>query len=192
MAQVNSIYEEDAVKVAFAGEGGSGRGEPRAVSAVGSHGRGAHHRRLRHQEQGGGGGLRWDAESPAPTTQTNCWPEPLGRGGGLASTWSGCSVRIRLWPRLPHGCHRFLPIMPVSGASTVRQLIICSSLDPASAGQGSGRGDWGKGGLGGGVGGGSGLLRPVTLATNCWPDARWGWARMQKKGRHLRGSPRGG
>ena len=23
-----------------------------------------------------------------------------------ASTWSGCSVRIRLWPRLPHGFHR--------------------------------------------------------------------------------------
>ena len=25
---------------------------------------------------------------------------------GRASIWSGCSVRIRLWPCLPHGCHR--------------------------------------------------------------------------------------
>ena len=24
--------------------------------------------------------------------------------------WSGCIVRIRLWPRLPHGCHRLLSI----------------------------------------------------------------------------------
>ena len=28
----------------------------------------------------------------------------VGGGGGLK--WSGCNVRISLWPRLPHGCHR--------------------------------------------------------------------------------------
>ena len=28
------------------------------------------------------------------------------------STWSGCSIRIRLWPRPPHGCHRLLSIVP--------------------------------------------------------------------------------
>ena len=32
-----------------------------------------------------------------------------------ASTWSGCSVRIRLWPRPPHGCHHLLSMMPQRG-----------------------------------------------------------------------------
>ena len=51
-----------------------------------------------------------------------------------ASTWSGCSVRIGLWPRLPHGCHRPLSIMPVSGAST---LINCRTVDaPVTPGGG--------------------------------------------------------
>ena len=31
---------------------------------------------------------------------------------------SGCSVRIRLWPRLPHGGHRLLSFMPMYGASS--------------------------------------------------------------------------
>ena len=26
---------------------------------------------------------------------------------------SACNVRIRLWPRLPHGCHCLLSIMPM-------------------------------------------------------------------------------
>ena len=52
---------------------------------------------------------------PPPRTQT---PLPCGEASmgkmaqqpgclkWAASTWSGCSVRIRRWPRLPHGCHR--------------------------------------------------------------------------------------
>ena len=47
--------------------------------------------------------------------------------------WSGCNVRIRLWPRLPHGCHRLLSIMPMYGASAVRFVITSSTLVPASA-----------------------------------------------------------
>ena len=35
---------------------------------------------------------------------------------------------------LPRGCHCLLSIVPATGAPTVRQLIICSSLGPASAG----------------------------------------------------------
>ena len=31
--------------------------------------------------------------------------------------WSGCSVRIRLWPRLHHSCHRLLSIPPVYSAA---------------------------------------------------------------------------
>ena len=50
-----------------------------------------------------------------------------------ASIWSGCSVRIRLWPRLPRDCHRLLSIVPMSGASAERLASCCSSLDPASA-----------------------------------------------------------
>ena len=67
------------------------------------------------------------------------------RGGAWASTWSGCSAHIRLWPRLPHGCHQLLSILPVSGASTVRQLSICASLGPASAGCTSDPGSTGLG-----------------------------------------------
>ena len=26
--------------------------------------------------------------------------------------WSGCNGRIRLWLRLPHGCHRLLSFKP--------------------------------------------------------------------------------
>ena len=33
---------------------------------------------------------------------------PHLRGDGLK--WSGRSVRIGLWPRLPHACHRLLSI----------------------------------------------------------------------------------
>ena len=69
---------------------------------------------------------------PVRILTPNCVREPLGIRGG-ASTWSGCSVRIRLWPRLPHGCHCLLSFMPVCGASTVRQLIKSSSLDPILA-----------------------------------------------------------
>ena len=51
-----------------------------------------------------------------------------------ASIWSGCSVRIRLWPRLPRDCHRLLSILPSRGASVECPANWCSSLDPTSAG----------------------------------------------------------
>ena len=38
--------------------------------------------------------------------------------GGLY--WSGCNVRIRLWPRLPHGFHHPLSMVPMFGASAVQ------------------------------------------------------------------------
>ena len=57
---------------------------------------------------------------PCPSPQQpggDHWPHhpPCVR----ASIWSGCSVRIRLWPRLPHGCHRLRSIRPQLGANTV-------------------------------------------------------------------------
>ena len=60
-----------------------------------------------------------------------CDLSPDGAAGG-ASKWSGCSVRITLWPRLPHGGHRLLSIKPQCGASTVRLVSIGqpSSLRP--------------------------------------------------------------
>ena len=36
---------------------------------------------------------------------------------GGASIWSGCSVRIRLWSRLPRDFHHLQSIMPTCGAS---------------------------------------------------------------------------
>ena len=45
---------------------------------------------------------------PTPAEQTS---------GRWTSIRSGCSVRIRLWPRLPRDCHRLLSILPTRGAS---------------------------------------------------------------------------
>ena len=39
----------------------------------------------------------------------------LGREGGFK--WPGCIVRIRLWLRLPHSCHRLLSSVSASCAS---------------------------------------------------------------------------
>ena len=39
------------------------------------------------------------------------------RWGGGGFKWSGCIIRIRLWLRLPHGCHRPLSIVSASRAS---------------------------------------------------------------------------
>ena len=44
--------------------------------------------------------------------------------------WLGCSVHIRLWPRLPLGVHRLLSIVPMFGASAVRFVSSGSSLAP--------------------------------------------------------------
>ena len=59
---------------------------------------------------------------------------PWGRGrdgvlGGVlvASTWSGCSVRTRLWPRLPHGCHR-----PLSDGHCSATLQFISRASPTA------------------------------------------------------------
>ena len=52
-------------------------------------------------------------------------------GGGLK--WSGCSVRIWLWLRLPHSCHRHLSNLPMFGGASARGLFSSSSLVPVSA-----------------------------------------------------------
>ena len=49
------------------------------------------------------------------------WVQAWSGGGGAekvcwgASTWSGCSVRIRLWPRLPDGSHRLCAMRQWAG-----------------------------------------------------------------------------
>ena len=51
-------------------------------------------------------------------------------GTGLKGLkWSGCIVRIRLWPRLPHGCHRLLSIRRRSALS---QCELCPEVSPRS------------------------------------------------------------
>ena len=54
-----------------------------------------------------------------------------GVGSGLK--WSGCGVRIRLWPRLPHGCQRLLSVPPLYRVITVRSVLPSAALVPASA-----------------------------------------------------------
>ena len=78
------------------------------------------------------------AQKSQPNGQVALWGGG-GRGGsacakgGFGLQWSGCSVRIRLWPRLAQGCRRPLSIVPMYGASTVRFVITNSTLVPASA-----------------------------------------------------------
>ena len=65
----------------------------------------------------------WTPTTPPPPHQL--WARgPWGGGregvlGGVlvASTWPGCSVRTRLWTRLPHSCHRPLSDGHCSAAS---------------------------------------------------------------------------
>ena len=61
------------------------------------------------------------------------WPPHcyLSKLGGLK--WSGCSVRIWLWLRLPHSCHRHLSNLPMFGGASARGLFSSSSLVPVSA-----------------------------------------------------------
>ena len=71
-------------------------------------------------------------------TPALCPADGIGKGvGGFstpcgASIWSGCSVRIRPWPRLPRDSDRLLSFVPMFGASAERSVSSCSSLDPAS------------------------------------------------------------
>ena len=51
----------------------------------------------------------------AHCTHTLRFRRPLG---GLK--WSGCSVRIWLWLRLPHSCHRHLSNLPMFGGASAR------------------------------------------------------------------------
>ena len=76
-----------------------------------------------------GGGLGLDADFTPP----NCWPQApsVGRERGLK--WSGCSVRIWLWLRLPHSCHRHLSNLPMFGGASARGLFSSSFLVPVSA-----------------------------------------------------------
>ena len=53
--------------------------------------------------------------------------------------WSGCIVRIRLWLRLPHGCHRLLSIVSASGTS-LGVVRLCVFLSPVSTGNRGGGG----------------------------------------------------
>ena len=83
-----------------------------------------------------------------------------------ASTWSACSVRIRLWPRLPRNCHWLLSLVPMYGASAGRSVSRCSSLDPAST---SYTGASGSIGLGVHTGHGSLPPRVATSGGPIWP-----------------------
>ena len=87
-------------------------------------------------------------------------------GSPGASMWSGCSVRIRLWPRLPRNCHRLLSILPTRGASVECPANWCSSLDPTSAGHFSCPG---FSGLGVHAGQGSLPPRAAIVAGPIWP-----------------------
>ena len=98
---------------------------------------------------------------------------------------SCCSVRIRLWPRLPRDCHRLLSILPTRGASVECLANWCSSLDPTSAGQVSCPGSTGLG-----VHAGQGSLPPraANVAGPIWPHVvgRCGGLRLKNP------TPRGG
>ena len=74
------------------------------------------------------GGKRAE-EPPAGSAVKHC--RFLGTGRGLK--WSGCSVRIWLWLRLPHSCHRHLSNLPMFGGASARGLFSSSSLVPVSA-----------------------------------------------------------
>ena len=87
-----------------------------------------------------------------------------------ASIWSGCSVRIWLWSRLPRDCHRLLSILPTRGASVECPANWCSSLDTTSAGR---IGCPGSTGLGVHAGQGSLPPRAAIVAGPVWPRVLW-------------------
>ena len=113
-------------------------------------------------------GVCWWLWAVAACPTPGCWwfRGSRGGGGGGGSIWSGCSVRIRLWPRLPRDCHRLLSILPTCGASVECPANWCSSLDPTSAGHFSCPGSTGLG-----VHAGQGSLPPraATVAGPIWP-----------------------
>ena len=71
----------------------------------------------RHQSTASCCRLTWDL---------SCWNLPHKY---LFLKWSGCIVRIRLWPRLPHGCHRLLSIRR---RSALPQCELCPEVSPRS------------------------------------------------------------
>ena len=91
-------------------------------------------------------------------------PRLAGQRG--ASIWSGCNVRIRLWPRLPRDCHRLRSILPTHGASVECPANWCSTMDPTPAGHISCPGS-----IGLGVHAGQGSLPPraAIVAGPIWP-----------------------
>ena len=106
---------------------------------------------------------------PLACTQAAVQPRPTPRDvleERRASIWSGCSVRIRLWPCLPRDCHRLLSILPTRGASVECPANWRSSLDPTSAGHFSCPGSTGLG-----VHAGQGSLPPraAVVAGPIWP-----------------------
>ena len=103
-----------------------------------------------------------------------------GVGNDKASIWSGCSVRIRLWPRLPRACHRLLSTLPTRGTSVECPPNWCSSLDPTSAGR---IGCPGSTGLGVHAGQGSPPPRVAIVAGPIWPHlvGRCGGLRLKNQ-----------
>ena len=57
-----------------------------------------------------------------PSQRTPAQQRGKGGGGVIGLDWSGCIVRIRLWPGLPHGCHHLLSIMRHRTALSQRDL----------------------------------------------------------------------
>ena len=72
--------------------------------------------------------LSTEAKEPSIRLSGCCLHQRWGEGGGL--NWSGCSVRVRLQPRLPHGCHRLLTIVPIFGVSTVPPPLVMPPPPP--------------------------------------------------------------
>ena len=89
-----------------------------------------HQTEVEPEHEGGGGGGGGGGRLLSVTNAVEPEHEGGGGGGGYCrlqmplslstregSRWSGCSVRIRVWLRLPHGCHRLLSIVSASRAS---------------------------------------------------------------------------
>ena len=98
-----------------------------------------------------------------------CQPQPLAcmfrtwvtstlpsQGGG-SFKWSGCNVRIGLWLRLPHGCHRLLALLWASYDCAFSSPCFHAVL-------------WPLGLRGGGGGGGGGRVNFKTHPPRIWEN----------------------
>ena len=72
----------------------------------------------RDEVEGGLGGARGDAPGEGGGVLGGCEGLPrVNPPEVMGLKWSGCNVRVGLWPRLPHGCYRLLSKVPMFGAS---------------------------------------------------------------------------